>query len=51
MGFAMIEMVLVVATMLQRMRVELAPGQGDVVLLPHMSLRPKGGMRLRWTAR
>lgn len=50
-GFAMTEMALVVATLLQRLRVELAPGRRDVELLPHLSLRPKGGLPVRWTRR
>jgi cytochrome P450 len=47
-GFAMTEIVLVVATMLRQLRVFPAPNQGPVALQPHMSLRPRGGLRLRW---
>jgi cytochrome P450 len=45
--FAMAEMVLVTATLLQALRFELAPDQGPVRLKPHLSLRPAGGLRLR----
>jgi cytochrome P450 len=45
--FAMAEMVLVTATLLQRLRFELAPDQGPVKLKPQLSLRPAGGLRLR----
>ena len=49
-AFAMAEMTLVVATMLLRLRVELPAGHKPVVLVPRMSLRPKGGLPLevRW---
>jgi cytochrome P450 len=50
-SFAMMEMVLVAATLLQRLKVELAPGQGEAQPLVSMSLRPKGDVRLRWTRR
>jgi cytochrome P450 len=49
--FAMAEMVLVTATLLQRVRFEPAPGLGQVKLQPHLSLRPSGGLRLRLTWR
>jgi cytochrome P450 len=49
--FAMTEMVLVTATLLQAVRFELAPEQGPVKLLPQLSLRPAGGLRLRLTWR
>lgn len=45
-NFALMEMVLIVATLLRRFRVALAPGQGDAVPLPLFSLHPKGGVRL-----
>lgn len=45
-NFALMEMVLIVATLLQRFRVALAPGQGEPVPLPLFSLRPKGGVRV-----
>jgi cytochrome P450 len=45
--FAMAEMVLVTATLLQHLRFELAPEQGPVKLKPQLSLRPEGGLRLR----
>jgi cytochrome P450 len=47
-AFAMMEMTLVTATLLAQLRPELAPGQGEPVLQAHLSLRPKGGLRLRW---
>jgi cytochrome P450 len=50
-SFAMTEMVLVVATILRRLNVQLAPGQGLAELQVHASLRPRGGVRLRWTRR
>jgi cytochrome P450 len=40
------EMVLIVATLLQQVRLSLAPGQGDPEPLPLFSLRPKGGLRM-----
>lgn len=43
-AFATMEMVLVVATILQKVRLKLAPEQGDPVPLPLFSLRPKGGL-------
>lgn len=45
-AFATMEMVLIVATVLQRVRLSLAPGQGDPEPLPLFSLRPKGGLRM-----
>jgi cytochrome P450 len=50
--FAMAEMTLVVATILQELRVTLPPGHKPVELVPRMSLRPKGGLRLElsWRA-
>ncbi len=49
--FAMMEMTLVVATLLQSLDVEPAIGQGEAEPVPRMSLRPKEGVRLRWTGR
>jgi cytochrome P450 len=49
--FAMMEMTLVAATLLQQLKVELAPGQGDAEPVALMSLRPKGEVRLRWSRR
>jgi cytochrome P450 len=44
--FAMMEMTLVVATILQQFRVALGPGQGEVVAAPDIMIRPKGGLRM-----
>jgi cytochrome P450 len=49
--FSMMEMTLVAATILQHLNVELAAGQREAQPVALMSLRPKGGMRLRWTRR
>jgi cytochrome P450 len=49
--FAMMEMTLVAATLLQRLRVELAEGQEEVQPAALMSLRPRGEVRLRWARR
>jgi cytochrome P450 len=49
--FAMMEMVLVAATLLQPLHVELAPGQQEAQPVALMSLRPRGEVRLRWTRR
>jgi cytochrome P450 len=45
-AFATMEMVLIVATVVQRVRLSLAPGQGDPEPLPLFSLRPRGGLRM-----
>jgi cytochrome P450 len=45
-AFATMEMTLIVATVLQRYRLRLAAGQGEVELEPLISLRPKGGLRV-----
>ncbi len=45
-AFATMEMVLVVATLAQRVRLALAPQQGKPEPLPVFSLRPKGGLRM-----
>lgn len=44
---ALVEMVLVVATVLCRYRISLVPGQGPVEAEPHTAIRPRGGLRLR----
>jgi len=49
--FAMMEMTLVAATLLQHLQVDLADGQGEAQPAALMSLRPKGEVRLRWTRR
>jgi cytochrome P450 len=49
--FAMMEMTLVAATFLQHLNVELAAGQEEARPVALMSLRPRGGVRLRWTRR
>jgi cytochrome P450 len=49
--FAMMEMTLVAATLLQHLRVEIAAGQEEAQPVALMSLRPKGAVRLRWTKR
>lgn len=49
--FAMMEMILVTATLMQSLNAELAPGQGEAVPAAMMSLRPKGGVRMKWTRR
>jgi cytochrome P450 len=47
--FAMMEMTLVAATLLQHLKVELAAGQEEAQPVALMSLRPKGDVWLRWT--
>jgi cytochrome P450 len=49
--FAMMEMTLVVATLLQHLHLTLAAGQSEAEPEPLMSLRPKGGVRLKWMRR
>jgi cytochrome P450 len=44
--FAMMEMTLIVATVLRRFHLDLAPGQADPELSVSMALRPKGGLRM-----
>jgi cytochrome P450 len=44
--FATMEMVLVIAALVQRLRLMLAPGQGAVEPLALFSLKPKGGIRM-----
>jgi cytochrome P450 len=50
-SFAMMEMTLVTALLLQRFTLAPAPDQGPPKLDPKMSLRPVGGMRLALTPR
>jgi len=50
-AFATMEMVLVVATIMQRVQLSVAPGQGDPEPLPLFSLRPKGGLQMTVTPR
>ncbi|REK19120.1 MAG: cytochrome P450 [Planctomycetota bacterium] len=45
-GFATMEMVLILATVLQRFRLRLAADQGVVEPEPLISIRPKGGLRV-----
>jgi cytochrome P450 len=45
-GFAMMEMTLILATVLQQYRVELLPGQETVEPEPLIALRPKAGVRV-----
>ena len=45
-SFATMQMVLTVATVLQRFRLTLAPGQGTVEPEPHVAIRPKGGLHM-----
>jgi cytochrome P450 len=49
--FAMMEMTLVAATLLQHLNVDLAAGQEEAQPVALMSLRPKGAVWLRWTRR
>jgi len=49
--FAMMEMTLVAATLLQHLQVEPAAGQAEAQPVALMSLRPKDEIRLRWTQR
>jgi cytochrome P450 len=45
-SFAMMEMPLIIATILQQFRLALAPGQGTPVPEPLIALRPKDGIRM-----
>jgi cytochrome P450 len=45
-SFAMMEMTLILATVMQRCDLALAPGQGEPELSVQLSLRPAGGLRL-----
>lgn len=49
--FALVEVQLVAATLLQRLSVSALPGAPDARLHARLSLRPEGGLRLRWTTR
>jgi len=44
--FAMMEMILIVATVLQKVRVKLAADQGAIEPEPLIAIRPKGGLRV-----
>jgi cytochrome P450 len=48
-AFATMEMTLLAATVVQRFRLRLAPGQGDAEPEPHIAIRPRGGLRLEVT--
>jgi cytochrome P450 len=50
-GFALTEGVLVLATVLQRYHLSLAPGQGEPEWETQISLHPRGGVRLALTSR
>ena len=50
-SFAMMEMQLILATVLQRYRLSLAPSQGDPIEQPLIVLVPKGGITMRVEAR
>jgi cytochrome P450 len=50
-SFAMMEMTLVAATLLQQLKVEPAAGEEEAQPVALMSLRPKAGLRLRWVRR
>ena len=50
-SFAMIEGVLILASILERYNLSLAPGQGEPEAATQISLHPKGGVRLRATER
>jgi cytochrome P450 len=50
-SFAMMQMVLTVATVLQKYRWSIAPEQGPVDPEAHVAIRPKGGLRMVGTAR
>lgn len=45
-GFATMQMVLTVATVLQSFRWALAPGRGPVEPEPHVAIRPRGGLHM-----
>jgi cytochrome P450 len=46
-AFALAEMTLVLATVLQHYRFALEPGQAEAVPEPLLAIRPRGGLRLR----
>jgi cytochrome P450 len=50
-AFALMEMTLVAATLLQHLKVEPAAGQGEAEPVALMSLRPRGEVRLRGSRR
>jgi cytochrome P450 len=45
-SLATMQIVLILATILQRFRVALAPGQGEVQPMPVFTLRPRGGIQM-----
>ncbi|MCA1612819.1 MAG: cytochrome P450 [Acidobacteria bacterium] len=49
--FALVELQIVAATLLQHLSVRTLPGAADAGLHARLSLRPEGGLRLRWTMR
>lgn len=49
--FALVEVQLVAATLLQRLSVRALSGAAEARLHARLSLRPEGGLRLRWTRR
>jgi cytochrome P450 len=49
--FALVELQLVAATLLQALSVSALPGAREAGLHARLSLRPEGGLRLRWTKR
>ncbi|MGD9723242.1 MAG: cytochrome P450 [Pirellulales bacterium] len=49
--FATMEMILILASVLQKFRVRLAPGQGEAEPEPLIAIRPKGGLRVSLEAR
>ena len=49
--FALVELSLVAATLLQSLSVHTLPGAAEADLHARLSLRPEGGLRLRWTRR
>jgi cytochrome P450 len=50
-SFAMMEMILVVATIVQQMKLALAPGQGDAEPKALFSLRPRDGVKMTAASR
>ena len=45
--FAMMEMVLAISTLIQRVHLQLPAGHPPVVPEPHVAIRPRGGLRMR----
>jgi cytochrome P450 len=50
-ALATMQIVLMVATIVQQFRLALAPGQGEVEPIPLFTLRPRGGIQMTVTAR